>query len=146
MGWVHTVVFVCSRCRSRLELPQDQLSWCTLKRCTGHQPPATCLPAPAVDEHFDAIMAELLKEIGGRLWRSRQASCLALADLLVGRRWAQVGGAGTHALPAVALLGMDVKIQLTQLIASDGKLAAAAALQQQSGSCCALLRCCTAKC
>ncbi len=60
-----------------------------------HFPPASLSPhchLPAsVDEHFDPIMAELLKEIGGRLWRSRQASCLALADLLVGRRWAQVG-------------------------------------------------------
>ncbi len=51
-----------------------------------------CMPmcALTVDEHFDAVMADLLKEIGGRLWRSRQASAAALADLLQGRRWTQL--------------------------------------------------------
>lgn len=44
----------------------------------------------AVDLHFDAILKELLKEMGGRLWRNREAASLALADLLQGRRWPEV--------------------------------------------------------
>lgn len=48
-------------------------------------------PRPTIDKHFDGIMAELLREMGGRLWRSRQSCCAGLADLLQGRRWEQVG-------------------------------------------------------
>jgi len=29
----------------------------------------------------------ILQEMGGRLWRNREASCNALSDLLQGRRW-----------------------------------------------------------
>ena len=36
---------------------------------------------PAVDKHFNAIASELLRELGGRLWRVREACCLALSDL-----------------------------------------------------------------
>ena len=36
---------------------------------------------PALDTHFDAIAAELLREVGARLWRTREACCLGLADL-----------------------------------------------------------------
>ena len=39
-------------------------------------------PKAALDAHFGAIADELLKEMGGRMWRSREAACLALADLL----------------------------------------------------------------
>ena len=39
-------------------------------------------PRKAVDEHFGAIMGELLREMGGRLWRNRQAACTGMADLL----------------------------------------------------------------
>ncbi len=44
----------------------------------------------AVDQHFASILRELLKEMGGRLWRNREAASLALADLLQGRRWAEI--------------------------------------------------------
>lgn len=47
-------------------------------------------PRRAVDEHFRPILAELLREMGGRLWRNREAAALATADLLQGRRWAEV--------------------------------------------------------
>lgn len=43
--------------------------------------------APALTEHFAAVMKELLASLGGRSWRARQAACLAAADLLPGRRW-----------------------------------------------------------
>ncbi|DBB07277.1 TPA: hypothetical protein ACH3X3_008782 [Trebouxia sp. C0006] len=47
-------------------------------------------PKKTVDEHFGAILQELLKEMGGRLWRNREASCNALSDLLQGRRWPEL--------------------------------------------------------
>lgn len=43
-----------------------------------------------MDTHFAAIIKELLQEMGGRLWRNRQAACAALADLLQGRRWPEL--------------------------------------------------------
>ena len=33
-------------------------------------------------DHMDAIAAELVKDMGSRLWRNREASCHALAALL----------------------------------------------------------------
>ncbi|KAF2156972.1 ARM repeat-containing protein [Myriangium duriaei CBS 260.36] len=38
-----------------------------------------------VDAHFDAIVEDLLSHIFGREWRTRQACCTALADLVQGR-------------------------------------------------------------
>ncbi|XP_073141185.1 uncharacterized protein [Henckelia pumila] len=45
----------------------------------------------AIDEHLDHILDDLLIQCGSRLWRSREASCLAVADILQGRRFDQVG-------------------------------------------------------
>lgn len=42
-------------------------------------------PTVIVDKHFDSIMEDLLKNIVGREWRVRQASCAAVADLVHGR-------------------------------------------------------------
>lgn len=42
-------------------------------------------PTAIIDQHFDAIMDDLLKNILGREWRVRQASCAAIADLVQGR-------------------------------------------------------------
>lgn len=39
-------------------------------------------PKQALDSHFAAVVRELLKDMGGRLWRNREAACSALADLL----------------------------------------------------------------
>jgi proteasome component ECM29 len=36
----------------------------------------------ALNEHFGAVMRDLLSEMGSRLWRNRQSACLAAADLL----------------------------------------------------------------
>ncbi|KAL0419488.1 UNVERIFIED_CONTAM: Proteasome adapter and scaffold protein ECM29 [Sesamum radiatum] len=44
----------------------------------------------AIDEHLDLIIDDLLIQSGSRLWRSREASCLALADILQGRKFGQV--------------------------------------------------------
>ncbi|KAI0165038.1 proteasome component ECM29 [Xylariaceae sp. FL1272] len=39
-----------------------------------------------IDQHFDAIMTDLLRSIvDGREWRVRQASCAAIADLIYGQ-------------------------------------------------------------
>ncbi|KAI2788524.1 hypothetical protein POX_e06541 [Penicillium oxalicum] len=44
-------------------------------------------PTVVVDTYFDQIMEDLLKSmLSGREWRVRQASCVAVADLVSGRR------------------------------------------------------------
>jgi proteasome component ECM29 len=43
-----------------------------------------------IDEYFDLIVDDLLLQCGSRFWRSREASCLAIADLIQGRRFSQV--------------------------------------------------------
>ncbi|KAJ5585308.1 uncharacterized protein N7459_005108 [Penicillium hispanicum] len=44
-------------------------------------------PTVVIDTHFDQIMEDLLKSmLSGREWRARQASCVAVADLVSGRR------------------------------------------------------------
>lgn len=43
-----------------------------------------------IDEFLDLIIEDLLVQCGSRLWRSREASCLALADLIQGRKFNQV--------------------------------------------------------
>ncbi|VYS53613.1 unnamed protein product [Arabidopsis thaliana] len=47
-------------------------------------------PKKAVDEHLNHIFDDLLVQCGSRLWRSREASCLALADIIQGRKFDQV--------------------------------------------------------
>lgn len=42
-------------------------------------------PAKTIDTNFDCIMDDLLKNILGKEWRVRQASCAAIADLVQGR-------------------------------------------------------------
>ncbi|KAJ7960514.1 Proteasome-associated ECM29-like protein [Quillaja saponaria] len=44
-----------------------------------------------IDENLDLIMDDLLIQCGSRLWRSREASSLALADIIQGRKFYQVG-------------------------------------------------------
>lgn len=44
-----------------------------------------------IDQHLDLIIDDLLSQCGSRLWRSREASCLALADIIQGRKFDQVG-------------------------------------------------------
>lgn len=43
-----------------------------------------------IDEHLDLIIDDLLIQCGSRLWRTREASCLALADIIQGRKFDQV--------------------------------------------------------
>ena len=42
-------------------------------------------PTATVNAHFDSIMTDLLKNILGKEWRVRQASCAAIADMIQGR-------------------------------------------------------------
>ncbi|KAI1309120.1 hypothetical protein EDD11_004131 [Mortierella claussenii] len=42
-------------------------------------------PKKAVQEYFDVIVKDLLEGMGSRAWRTRESSCLAMADLLQGR-------------------------------------------------------------
>jgi len=48
-------------------------------------------PKKTIDEFFDDVIVDLLTQSGSRLWRSRESSCLALSDLLQGRKFDQVG-------------------------------------------------------
>lgn len=48
-------------------------------------------PKEAVDQHFAAIMEELLTECGSRQWRARQSAAAGLGEVLTGRRFAEVG-------------------------------------------------------
>ncbi len=57
-------------------------------------------PRAAIESHWDAIAGELLTEIGGRLWRNREAACLGLADLL------QVRGCLARCCRTVLLAGL----------------------------------------
>ncbi|KAJ3206273.1 hypothetical protein HDU67_008289 [Dinochytrium kinnereticum] len=47
-------------------------------------------PKKTIDEHFERILADVLSGLSDRLWRTREASCLALADLIHGRELTQV--------------------------------------------------------
>lgn len=47
-------------------------------------------PKKTVDEYFDSIVDDLLAQSGSRLWRSREACCHALADIIQGRKFSQV--------------------------------------------------------
>lgn len=47
-------------------------------------------PKRTIDEHLDLIFDDLLIQSGSRLWRSREASCLSLADIIQGRKFDQV--------------------------------------------------------
>lgn len=42
-------------------------------------------PTATIDQHFDSIMGDLLKSILGKEWRTRQACCAAIGDLVQSR-------------------------------------------------------------
>ncbi|CAJ1971242.1 unnamed protein product [Sphenostylis stenocarpa] len=44
-----------------------------------------------IDDNLDIIIEDLLVQCGSRLWRSREASCLALTDIIQGRKFYEVG-------------------------------------------------------
>jgi proteasome component ECM29 len=44
-------------------------------------------PSATIDKHFEDILADLLKSILGKEWRTRQACCAAIADLVQGREF-----------------------------------------------------------
>ncbi|KAI9197483.1 proteasome stabiliser-domain-containing protein [Polychytrium aggregatum] len=47
-------------------------------------------PKKEIDEYFDVIVKDLIQGLGDRMWRTREASCRALADVLVGRELHQL--------------------------------------------------------
>ncbi|KAL8770725.1 MAG: hypothetical protein Q9209_003592 [Squamulea sp. 1 TL-2023] len=42
-------------------------------------------PTTTIDQHYDTIMSDLLRNILGKEWRTRQACCAAIADLVQSR-------------------------------------------------------------
>ncbi|KAG2487332.1 hypothetical protein HYH03_014048 [Edaphochlamys debaryana] len=63
-------------------------------------------PRATLEAHFPAVMSDLLKEMGGRLWRNRQAAAGALAELLQGRRWPELAPYFAQ-IWSMTLRGMD---------------------------------------
>eukprot|EP00002_Diphylleia_rotans_P027784 TRINITY_DN5582_c0_g1_i1.p1 TRINITY_DN5582_c0_g1~~TRINITY_DN5582_c0_g1_i1.p1 ORF type:complete len:1767 (+),score=261.55 TRINITY_DN5582_c0_g1_i1:43-5343(+) len=47
-------------------------------------------PKVIVTQHYAGIMEELIRGIGDRVWRTREASCMGLADILLGRKFEEV--------------------------------------------------------
>ncbi|GAB4815511.1 hypothetical protein N2152v2_002557 [Parachlorella kessleri] len=47
-------------------------------------------PKRSIAQHFGAIMAGLLKDMGSSQWRVREAAAVAMGDLLQGRRWEEL--------------------------------------------------------
>eukprot|EP00039_Didymoeca_costata_P013908 m.217981 g.217981 ORF g.217981 m.217981 type:complete len:1891 (-) comp15896_c0_seq5:51-5723(-) len=47
-------------------------------------------PVKMVDTYINEILQDLLKNITGNQWRSREACCNAIADVLRGRRWEEL--------------------------------------------------------
>ena len=48
-------------------------------------------PKKALTKYLGPVMAHLIEGVTDRLWRSREASCYALAEALAGRTYAEVG-------------------------------------------------------
>jgi hypothetical protein len=107
---------------------------------THHPPPPK---KQTVDSHFDAFVADALKEAGGRTWRGRQAALAEIASLLQGgRRWDQLG---PHLAPiwGMALRGMDdVKESVRRTAALTARCARPGGARedlQDSSPCCVAL-------
>ncbi|KAK9939418.1 hypothetical protein M0R45_016114 [Rubus argutus] len=62
-----------------------------------------------IDEHLELIIDDLLIQCGSRLWRTREASCLALADIIMGRKFDQVGKHLRKLWPAAFRAMDDIK-------------------------------------
>jgi proteasome component ECM29 len=68
-------------------------------------------PAPAISEHLEGISKELLRGMGDRLWRHREASCAGLAELVQGRAWGELEGFFAEAWGMAFRALDDVKVQ-----------------------------------
>ena len=49
-------------------------------------------PTDTLNQFFPLIVEELLEQLGSHLWRNRQSSAAALADLIRGRKWVELKG------------------------------------------------------
>jgi proteasome component ECM29 len=49
-----------------------------------------------ITQHFLTTMDVLIEEAGSKLWRARVGACGALADIIVGRSWRELGGGGVE--------------------------------------------------
>ena len=47
-------------------------------------------PAPELTAHLQPVLAHVLEGLGDRMWRAREAACLARSELLPGRTYAQL--------------------------------------------------------
>jgi proteasome component ECM29 len=47
-----------------------------------------------INKHFLSTLDSLMEDSASKLWRARVGSCVALAELIVGRSWQDLGGGG----------------------------------------------------
>lgn len=47
-----------------------------------------------INKHFLSTLDSLMEDAASKLWRARVGSCVALAELIVGRSWQDLGGGG----------------------------------------------------
>lgn len=70
-------------------------------------------PAATIDKYFDAIMTDLLESMWAQKeWRTRQASCLAIADLISGQPFAKYEKYYTEIWTRAAKVMDDVKMSV----------------------------------
>ena len=65
-------------------------AWLAIPVCMARTALLSLLTAAPADCAAAAIMRGLLADMGGAQWRVREAAALAMADLLQGRRWAEL--------------------------------------------------------
>ena len=69
-----------------------------------------------ISQHFLTTLDILIEEAGSKLWRARVGACGALADIIVGRSWGELGGGGVDIDDEGAgMKGVTASIRLLRL-------------------------------
>eukprot|EP00986_Skeletonema_menzelii_P019099 scaffold27064_cov167-Skeletonema_menzelii.AAC.1 len=69
-----------------------------------------------ISQHFLKTMDILIEEAGSKLWRARVGACGALAEIIVGRSWGELGGGGVDIDDeGTGMKGVTASIRLLRL-------------------------------
>lgn len=69
-----------------------------------------------ISQHFLNTMDILIEEAGSKLWRARVGACGALAEIIVGRSWEELGGGGVDIDDeGTGMKGVTASIRLLRL-------------------------------
>jgi proteasome component ECM29 len=69
-----------------------------------------------ITQHFLATFDVLIEEAGSKFWRARVGACGALADIIVGRSWGDLGGGGVETDDEGAgMAGVTASVRLLRL-------------------------------